>query len=76
MSRGTEQAFRRYDISYEITLFNDNDVLLQISGSRLVVGNLLRFNLARLKGIKAFETMSITFKKETDKRDTTKPAYL
>ena len=63
MSREIERAFPRYEISYEINLFKGNDVLLQISESRLVVGNLLQLNLPRLRGIKAFETFSVTFEK-------------
>ena len=55
ISREIEQAFCRY-----------RGILLQISESWIIVGNLLKLNLVRLKGIKAFETISITFKKETD----------
>ena len=57
MSREIEQAFRWYEM-YEISLFNDNVVLLQISDDRIVVGNLLKYNFAILKGIKASDTIS------------------
>ena len=53
MSRENEQTVYRYEI-YQINLFHDND-LLQISDNRLVVENLLLFNLATRKGIKRFE---------------------
>ena len=63
MSTEIERAFSRYEISYEMNLFKDNNVLLQISESRVVVGNLLQLNLPRLRGIKEFETFSVTFEK-------------
>lgn len=76
ISREIEQAFHTYEIADEISLFNNNDVLLQISESRLVVGNLLRLNLAGLKAIKAFGTITITFKMEKGQGETTKIAFL
>ena len=60
--------------SYEVSIINDKDPLLQINGSKNVIESHLKELLVEMKSFKLYSTLKITFKKPQG-NETYKSAY-
>ena len=70
-----EQALRGFARSYEISLVNRQDPLIQLQNTRLVIKNNLLKVLNEMKGLKFNETLNITFEKQNGDKLIEKEAY-
>ena len=69
------QAIKGYARSYEISLINKQDPLIQLQHTRLLIENNLLEILTEMKGIKFNEVLKITFKKQVGDEPIEKVAY-
>ena len=69
------QAIRGYTRSYEISLTNRQDPLIQLQNTRLVIENNLLKILTEMKGFKFNEVLRITFEKQEGDEPIEKTAY-
>ena len=70
-----EQALRGFARSYEISLTNRQDPLIQLQSTRSVIKNNLLKVLNEMKGLKFNETLKITFEKQKGDELIEKEAY-
>ena len=59
----TKQALEGYTESYEVSIKNYRDPLIQLQNTRLAIKTCLENILKRMKGFKYIETLEITFEK-------------
>ena len=59
-----EKALRGFTRSYEISLINRQDPLIQLQNTRLLIKNNLLKVLKEMKGLKFNEVLNITFEKQ------------
>ena len=71
----TKQALKGYTESYEISIKNYRDPLIQLQNTRLAVRKHLENVLKSMKGFKYVETLQITFQKMSDDNVINKTAY-
>ena len=71
-----EKALRGYTKSYEISLTNRQDPLIQLQNTRLVIKNNLLKVLNEMKGFKFNETLKIAFEKQNGDNLIEEEAYL
>ena len=69
------RAIRGYTRSYEVGLTNEQDPLIQLQNTRLVIENNLLKILTEMKGLKFNEVLKITFKKQVGDEPIEKTAY-
>ena len=69
------QAIKGYARSYEISLINKQDPLIQLQHTRLLIENNLLEILTKMKGLKFNEVLKITFKKQVGDESIEKTAY-
>ena len=70
-----EQAMRGFTRSYEISLTNRQDPLIQLHNTRSVIKNNLSKVLNEMKGLKFNETLKITFEKQNGDKLIENEAY-
>ena len=61
----TAKALKGYTKSYEISIKNDKDPLVQLNSTRKAVAYHITSVLTSMKGLKFAETLTVTFEKET-----------
>lgn len=66
---------QKHTKSYEISIQNDKDPLVQLQSTRTGVGRHLNDILMLMRGFKFVETLKITFEKLADNQMVTKTAY-
>ena len=58
-----QKALKKYTKSFEITIINKNDPLIQLNGTMDSVAYILNKQLNEMKGMKYIETLKVTFNK-------------
>ena len=71
----TDKALKVYTKSYEITIKNNKDPLVQLQNTRKAVAYHIKSVLTSMKGLKFVETIKATFKKPSDSEIIHKTAY-
>ena len=71
----TKQALKNYTESYEISIKNKKDPLVQLQNTRLAVGNHIKNVLKIMRGLKHVETLEVTFEKMSGNDIINKTAY-
>ena len=65
----TKKAMKGYTKSYEISIKNIKDPLLQLQKTRDATAHHIKNTLTSMKGIKFIETIKVTFTKTTNKKN-------
>ena len=69
------QAMKGYTKSYEISIKNNKDPLEQLKNTRKAIEYHIKNTLSDMKGLKAVETLKVTFTKMSGEEFIYKPAY-
>ena len=70
-----DKALKGYTKSFEISIKNDKDPLVQLQNTRLAIENHITKILTSMKGLKFVETLKVTFKKQDGDGTLYKTAY-
>ena len=70
-----DKALKGYTKSFEISIKNDEDPLVQLQNTRLAIENHITKILTSMKGLKFVETLKVTFKKLAKDEIVYKTAY-
>ena len=70
-----DKALKGYTKSFEISIKNDKDPLVQLQNTRLAIENHITKILTSMKGLKFVETLKVTFKKLAKDEIVYKTAY-
>ena len=70
-----DKALKGYTKSFEISIKNDKDPLVQLQNTRLAIENYITKILTSMKGLKFVETLKVTFKKQDGDGTLYKTAY-
>ena len=70
-----DKALKGYKKSFEISIKNDKDPLVQLQNTRLAIENHITKILTSMKGLKFVETLKVTFKKQDGDGTLYKTAY-
>ena len=70
-----DKVFKDAARSFEVSITNGQDLLMQLHGSNMSVENVLNQLLVEMKGYKLYATIKITFKKQMDNGIIIKSAY-
>ena len=70
-----DKALKGYTKSFEISIKNDKDPLVQLQNTRLAIENHITKILTSMKGLKFVETLKVTFKKPDEDGTLYKTAY-
>ena len=70
-----DKALKGYTKSFEISIKNDKDPLVQLQNTRLAIENHITKILTSMKGLKFVETLKVTFKKPDGDGTLYKTAY-
>ena len=70
-----DKALKGYTKSFEISIKNDKDPLVQLQNTRLAIENHITKLLTSMKGLKFVETLKVTFKKQDGDGTLYKTAY-
>ena len=70
-----DKALKGYTKSFEISIKNDKDPLVQLQNTRLAIENYITKILTSMKGLKFVETLKVTFKKHDGDGTLYKTAY-
>ena len=68
----TNKALEGYTTSYEISIKNNKDPLVQVQNARRAFETHIESILASMKGLKLVETVKMTFEKQTGREEKTK----
>ena len=71
----TDKALKGYTKSYEISIKNNKDPLVQLQNTRKAVTYHIISVLTSMKGLKFVETLKVTYKKMSDREIVYKTAY-
>ena len=69
------KALKGYTESYEVTVIDDKDPLVQLQKTRQKLGFYIKDILESMKGLKFIETLKVTFEKTTGDIIISKTAY-
>ena len=70
-----DKALKGYTKSFEISIKNDKDPLVQLQNTRLAIENHIKKILTSMKGLKFVETLKVTLKKSAKDEIVYKTAY-
>ena len=71
----TAKALKGYTKSFEISVKNDKDPLIQLKDTRKAIEHYITSLLTSMKGLKVVETLKVTFTKYSQDRTIDKTAY-
>ena len=71
----TNKALKGFTTSYEISIKNNKDPLIQLQNTRKAIEIHIEKVLNKMKGLKLIETLKITFEKQTGREEKIKSAY-
>ena len=71
----TDEALKGYTKSYEISIKNNKDPLVQLQNTRKAIAYYIISTLTSMKGLKFVETLKVTFTKMSDGKIVYKTAY-
>ena len=71
----TNKALKGFTTSYEISIKNNKDPLIQVQNTRKAIEIHIEKVLNKMKGLKLIETLKITFEKQTGREEKIKSAY-
>ena len=71
----TDEALKGYTKSYEISIKNNEDPLVQLENTRKAIAYYIISTLTSMKGLKFVETLKVTFTKMSDGKIIYKTAY-
>ena len=71
----SKNALKGYTKSYEISIKNNKDPLVQMQNTRKATESHINTLLNEMKGLKYVETLTVTFKKQSDDETVYKSAY-